>query len=80
MVAFLDRVNFGYAALEMNSALNLSAEVFESLSGIFFIGPSLVGSLSKATGSTDAGLVAIGACLVFYGLLTHVVRTGERLR
>jgi ACS family tartrate transporter-like MFS transporter len=38
IVAFLDRVNFGYAALEMNGALGLSAEVFGFLSGIFFIG------------------------------------------
>jgi len=38
VVAFLDRVNFGYAALEMNSALGLSAEVFGLLSGLFFIG------------------------------------------
>jgi MFS transporter, ACS family, tartrate transporter len=38
VVAFLDRVNFGYAALEMNSALSLSAEMFGFLSGIFFIG------------------------------------------
>jgi ACS family tartrate transporter-like MFS transporter len=39
-----------------------------------FIGPSLVGALVQATGSTDAGLVAIGACLVFCGLLTLAVR------
>jgi ACS family tartrate transporter-like MFS transporter len=38
IVAFLDRVNFGYAALEMNSALGISSEVFGFLSGIFFIG------------------------------------------
>jgi ACS family tartrate transporter-like MFS transporter len=38
VVAFLDRVNFGYAALEMNSALGISAELFGILSGIFFIG------------------------------------------
>lgn len=38
VIAFLDRVNFGYAALEMNNALGLSAEVFGFLSGIFFIG------------------------------------------
>jgi ACS family tartrate transporter-like MFS transporter len=38
VVAFLDRVNFGYAALEMNSTLGISAEVFGFLSGIFFIG------------------------------------------
>lgn len=43
-----------------------------------FIGPSLVGYLAKATGSTDMGLVAIGACLALCGLLTLAVRTGER--
>ncbi len=38
VIAFLDRVNFGYAALGMNSALGISAEIFGLLSGIFFIG------------------------------------------
>lgn len=38
VVAHLDRVNLGYAALEMNADLALSAEVFGLLSGIFFIG------------------------------------------
>jgi MFS transporter, ACS family, tartrate transporter len=38
VVAFLDRVNFGYAALDMNSALGISPELFGLLSGIFFIG------------------------------------------
>ena len=38
IVAYLDRVNMGYAALEMNADLALSAEVFGLLSGIFFIG------------------------------------------
>ncbi|PAQ14945.1 MFS transporter [Bacillus sp. FJAT-42315] len=38
VVAYLDRVNLGYAALEMNADLALSAEAFGLLSGIFFIG------------------------------------------
>ena len=38
VIAFLDRVNFGYAALEMNSSLAISAEMFGFLSGIFFLG------------------------------------------
>lgn len=38
VVAYLDRVNLGYAALQMNAELALSAEVFGLLSGIFFIG------------------------------------------
>lgn len=38
IVAYVDRVNMGFAALEMNADLALSAEVFGLLSGIFFIG------------------------------------------
>lgn len=38
IVAYLDRVNMGFAALEMNAELALTAEVFGLLSGIFFIG------------------------------------------
>jgi MFS transporter, ACS family, tartrate transporter len=38
VIAYLDRVNFGYAALEMNSALSIPAEMFGFLPGIFFIG------------------------------------------
>jgi len=38
VIAYLDRVNLGFAALEMNADLALSAEVFGLLSGIFFIG------------------------------------------
>lgn len=38
IVAYLDRVNLGFAALQMNAELALSAQVFGLLSGIFFIG------------------------------------------
>jgi len=38
VAAYLDRVNFGYAALQMNGDLGISAEIFGFLSGIFFIG------------------------------------------
>jgi len=38
IVAYLDRVNFGYAALDMNTDLALTAEAFGIASGIFFIG------------------------------------------
>lgn len=37
VVSYLDRVNLGFAALEMNADLALSAEVFGLLSGIFFL-------------------------------------------
>ena len=38
IVAWLDRVNVGFAALQMNSALGFSSAVFGFGSGIFFIG------------------------------------------
>jgi ACS family tartrate transporter-like MFS transporter len=37
-VAYLDRVNVGFAALQMNTALKLSASVYGFGAGIFFIG------------------------------------------
>lgn len=37
IIAFLDRVNMGYAALKMNADLGLTAEVFGALSGLYFL-------------------------------------------
>src|ERR1700748_3643720 len=37
-IAFVDRVNIGFAALTMNKDLGFSAEVFGFGSGIFFFG------------------------------------------
>jgi MFS transporter, ACS family, tartrate transporter len=37
-VAYLDRVNVGFAALQMNAALGLSSQVFGLGAGIFFLG------------------------------------------
>jgi ACS family tartrate transporter-like MFS transporter len=38
IISYLDRVNIGYAALQMNADLGLSNKVFGIASGIFFIG------------------------------------------
>jgi len=38
VIAYLDRVNVGYAALEMKSALGFSDDVFGRGAGIFFLG------------------------------------------
>jgi ACS family tartrate transporter-like MFS transporter len=37
-----------------------------------FIGPTLVGLLTQSTGSTNAGLIAIGGCLLIGGVLAAV--------
>ena len=41
VVAYLDRANVGYAALDMNKALSISAAAFGLLSGVFYIGYSI---------------------------------------
>ena len=38
LIAFLDRVNVGFAALTMNKELGLTAEMFGFAAGIFFFG------------------------------------------
>ena len=38
VIAFLDRVNVGFAALTMNKELGLTAEMFGFGAGIFFFG------------------------------------------
>ncbi|WNS79598.1 MFS transporter [Domibacillus sp. DTU_2020_1001157_1_SI_ALB_TIR_016] len=37
VIAFIDRANLGYAALDMNEALSLTSQMFGIASGIFFI-------------------------------------------
>ena len=43
-----------------------------------FIGPTLVGYLTQVTGSTNAGLVVIGACLALGGVCAAAVRSRRR--
>src|SRR5256885_416464 len=38
IIAYLDRVNVGYAALEMTNALKFSPEIYGFGAGVFFIG------------------------------------------
>jgi MFS transporter, ACS family, tartrate transporter len=38
IVAYLDRVNIGYAALDMNKALGITSSALGMISGIFFLG------------------------------------------
>src|SRR3954454_8477894 len=86
IIAFLDRVNMGYAALEMNAELALSAEVFGLLSGIFFVGyfffevPSNI--LMERFGPTiwitrimlTWGLVVVLTCFVQSATHLYIVR------
>jgi ACS family tartrate transporter-like MFS transporter len=69
IIAFLDRVNLGYAALDMNKALGLTAEVFGLVSGIFFIGYFLFEIPSNILMHRIGARVWIARIMVSWGLV-----------
>jgi ACS family tartrate transporter-like MFS transporter len=73
IVAFMDRVNVAYAALEMTRALGFSARVFGFGAGIFFIGYFLLeipGALLVEKWSARGWIARI---LISWGLVTLLV-------
>ena len=72
VIAYLDRVNFGYAALGMNSALGISAEVFGFLSGIFFIGYLLFEIPSNIILERIGARVWIARIMITWGIVEVV--------
>ncbi|WP_338448815.1 MFS transporter [Niallia oryzisoli] len=74
IVAFIDRVNMGYAALEMNAELALTAEVFGLLSGIFFVGYFFFEVPSNILMERFGARIWITRIMVTWGLV--VVLTG----
>ena len=73
IIAFLDRVNVAYAALEMTRALRFSAEVFGFGAGIFFVGYFLLeipGALLVEKWSAKAWIARI---LISWGMVTLLV-------
>jgi len=72
VIAYLDRVNFGFAALEMNSALGLSSEVFGFLSGIFFIGYLFFELPSNLILQKVGARIWIARILVSWGIVVMV--------
>jgi MFS transporter, ACS family, tartrate transporter len=74
VIAYLDRVNLGYAALEMNADLALTAEVFGLLSGIFFIGYFFFEVPSNMIMSKVGARVWIARIMISWGVV--VILTG----
>ena len=74
MVAFLDRINLGFAALEMNADLALTAEVFGLLSGLFFISYFLFEVPSNLILNKVGAKLWISRIMVTWGII--VVLTG----
>jgi ACS family tartrate transporter-like MFS transporter len=77
VVAYLDRVNFGYAALDMNSALGISAELFGFLSGIFFIGYLIFEIPSNIILQRVGARVWIARIMISWGIIVIVTATAS---
>lgn len=78
MVAFLDRVNVGYAALEMSKDLGFNTEVLGFGAGIFFLGYFLLeipGTLLVENWSARLWLARIIISWGLVAMLTGFIRT-----
>jgi MFS transporter, ACS family, tartrate transporter len=69
-VAFLDRVNVGFAALTMNADLGLSPRMFGFASGIFFIGYVLFEVPSNIIMQRLGARLWIARIMITWGLLS----------
>ncbi|HWQ64970.1 MAG TPA: MFS transporter [Methanospirillum sp.] len=69
IVAFLDRVNLGYAAIVMNPDLGISAELFGFISGIFFIGYLIFEVPSNIIMQKVGARIWIGRIMISWGLV-----------
>jgi MFS transporter, ACS family, tartrate transporter len=85
-IAYLDRVNIGFAALTMNKDLGFSPAVFggsAAAAGIAtinsignlggFVGPAMIGWIKDLTGSFLGGLYFVAGLLVVSAVLTLVL-------
>ncbi len=82
IVAFLDRINIGFAALTMNRELGITAAQFGLISGIFFWGYFLFEIPSNVLMHKIGGRIWIARILVTWGVvavLTGFVRNTSQL-
>lgn len=77
VVCYIDRVNIGFAALEMNADLALSAEVFGLLSGIFFIGYFFFEVPSNIIMNKIGAKVWIARIMITWGIVVIITGFAE---
>jgi ACS family tartrate transporter-like MFS transporter len=70
VIAWFDRVNIGFAALQMNADLSLSPSVYGLGAGIFFIGYALFEVPSNLILAKVGARLWIGRIMVTWGLLS----------
>jgi ACS family tartrate transporter-like MFS transporter len=73
IVAFLDRVNVGYAALQMNEDLGFSAAVYGLGAGIFFIGYFLFEVPSNLIMERVGARIWIARIMITWGILASAM-------
>jgi MFS family permease len=80
VVAFIDRINVGFAALEMNRALGIGSEAFGFGVGLFFIGYFLFEIPSNLILQRVGARIWISRIVMSWGALTalHVFITGPQ--
>src|SRR4030095_11246097 len=73
IVAYLDRVNVSYAALQMNDALGFSSQIYAIGAGIFFIGYFLFEVPSNLMLHRVGARLWIARILVSWGILSSAM-------
>ena len=80
IIAFLDRVNIGYAQLQMKQTLPWSAEVYALGAGIFFIGYFLFEVPSNLLLHRVGARMWIARIMITWGILSgNVPKSVERV-
>jgi len=70
IVAYIDRANIGYAALQMNAELGLTTEAFGFAAGIFFIGYFLFEVPSNLAMARYGARIWIARILITWGIVS----------
>ena len=70
IVAYLDRINVGFAALQMNAALGLSASAFGLGAGIFFVSYTLFEVPSNVVLARIGARLWIARIMITWGLVS----------
>jgi D-galactonate transporter len=73
IVAYLDRVNVSYAALQMNAALGFSAEIYSIGAGIFFIGYFLFEVPSNLIMHRVGARIWMARILITWGIISSAM-------
>jgi MFS transporter, ACS family, tartrate transporter len=82
IVAFLDRINIGFAALTMNKELGISSQQFGFLAGIFFVGYAICEIPSNLLLHKLGARIWLARILVTWGILaalTGLVHNAHQL-